>query len=64
MIKKLGITKAIESMKETIDISYIVVSDTNDKVVFHSLDHNEAKREANRIRKCGGQCTVFKSTKL
>ena len=51
-------------IKEIGKTEYIVVSDTTSKVVFVSDNHNAAKVEANSIRACGGQCTVFKSTKL
>jgi hypothetical protein len=43
---------------------YIVVSDTNSKVLMSSEKHNECKKFANRVRDAGGQCTVFKSTRL
>lgn len=43
---------------------YIVVSDTNSKVLLSTTDHNKARKLANTCRASGGQVTVFKSTKL
>lgn len=45
------------------DKEYIVVSDKNDKVVLSTTNWYEALKLAGRIRKCGGECTIFAATK-
>lgn len=42
---------------------YIVVADKTSKVLLSTADWLEAKRYATMIRRGGGECTVFKSTK-
>lgn len=42
---------------------YIVVSDTNSKVILSTTNWYEAVKVANKIRHCGGQCTIFKATR-
>ena len=42
---------------------YIVVSDTNSKVILSTTVWYEAVVFANKVRAAGGQCTIFKSTK-
>ena len=44
-------------------MEYIVVSDTNSKVLLSTSDWSEAVRLANRCRASGGQVTIFKATK-
>lgn len=45
-------------------VEYIVVSDTHSEVIMSSEDRHECLKLATKIRKCGGQVTIFKSTKL
>lgn len=42
---------------------YLVVSDTNSKVILSTLEYREAVKMANLIRSAGGDVTVFKSLK-
>lgn len=42
---------------------YILVTDATSKVVMCSDDWNAVVKQANLIRRCGGQVTIFKSTK-
>lgn len=52
-------------MKEDAEVvEYIVVSDTHREVIMSSEDRHECLKLATKIRKCGGQVTIFKSTKL
>lgn len=44
-------------------IEYLVVSDTNSKVLMSTPDWYQAVKLAHKIRSAGGQCTIFKSTK-
>lgn len=44
--------------------NYIVVSDTNSKVLLSTENHYEAQKLATKIRNAGGSVTVFRSTKL
>ena len=44
-------------------MEYLVVSDTNSKILLSTVDWYEAERLAHKIRNAGGQCTIFKSTK-
>jgi hypothetical protein len=43
---------------------YIVVSDTNGKLLLTTENRYEAIRFANKVRAAGGQCTIFKSTAM
>ncbi len=54
---------AILSSDPTTPTEYLVVSDTNSKVVLSTQEYREAVRLANLIRSAGGQVTVFKSLK-
>ena len=45
-------------------VEYIIVSDTDSEVLMSSEDRHECLKLATEIRKCGGQVTIFKSTKL
>ena len=47
-----------------LDIDYLTVSDTTDKVVLSSTDLNEHRRLLGQLRKCGGQATIFKALKF
>jgi hypothetical protein len=42
---------------------YVVISDTNSKVLLSTNNWYEAVKLANLIRRGGGQVTIFKSTK-
>jgi hypothetical protein len=42
---------------------YIVVSDTNSKVLLSTANWYEAVKLAHKIRNAGGQCTIFRSTR-
>jgi hypothetical protein len=43
---------------------YLVVSDKNSEVILSSEDLGECRKLANKIRKCGGEVTTFKSIKF
>lgn len=46
------------------DIEYIVVvADKTSKVLLSTTDWNQAVRYANRMRRAGGEVTIFKATK-
>jgi len=45
-------------------IEYIVVSDTNSRVLLSTENRYEAQKLATKIRAAGGSVTVFRSTKL
>ena len=47
-----------------LDIEYLTVSDTTNKVVLSSTDLNEHRRLLGQLRKCGGQATIFKALKF
>jgi hypothetical protein len=42
---------------------YIVVSDTNSKILLSTTNWYEAVKLANKIRHAGGQVTIFKATR-
>jgi hypothetical protein len=46
------------------ETEYIVVTDKDSKVVLSTLNRFEAIRFANTVRKCGGEVTIFKSTRM
>lgn len=45
-------------------VEYLVVSDKNSEVILSSEDLGECRKLANKIRKCGGEVTLFKSIKF
>lgn len=42
---------------------YLVVSDTNSKIILSTMEWKEAVRCASMIRKAAGTVTIFKATK-
>lgn len=46
------------------DIEYIVVSDKNSVVLLSTTNRYEASKFANKVRKAGGEVTVFRSLNL
>lgn len=42
---------------------YLVVTDKDSKIVLSTSNYYEAKRFANTARRCGGEVTIFVSTK-
>ena len=42
---------------------YVVITDKTSKVVLSSTDWNECVKQANFVRACGGEVTIFKATK-
>lgn len=52
-----------EEKKESKSLEYLVVSDTNSKVLLSTSSYQEAKRLASQISQAGGACTIFKSIK-
>lgn len=57
------IVDAVLSTDPTILTEYLVVSDTNSKVIKSTTDYKEAVKLANLIRSAGGEVTLFKSLK-
>lgn len=49
---------------ESEPIEYVTVSDTNSKVIHSGTDLGEHRRLVGKIRKCGGQATIFKALKF
>ena len=47
-----------------LDIEYLTVSDTTNKVVLSSTDLNEHRRLLGQLRKCGSLATIFKALKF
>lgn len=45
-------------------IEWIAVSDINSEVLMSSTDRYEVIKFVNKVRKAGGEVTVFRSTKL
>lgn len=45
-------------------VEYLVVSDKNSEVILSSEDLGECRKLANKVRKCGGEVTLFKSLKF
>lgn len=43
---------------------YLVVSDKTSEVILSSEDLGECRKLANKVRKCGGEVTLFKSLKF
>ena len=43
---------------------YLVVSDKTSEVILSSEDLGECRKLATKIRKCGGEVTLFKSIKF
>lgn len=43
---------------------YLVVSDKTSEVILSSEDLGECRKLANKVRKCGGEVTLFKSIKF
>jgi hypothetical protein len=50
-------------MKTKDQTEYILVTDLTSKVLKSSTDYNTILKQANLIRKAGGQVTIFKSLK-
>ena len=57
-------TKTCDVPRAKLDIDYLTVSDTTNKVVLSSTDLNEHRRLLGQLRKCGGQATIFKALKF
>lgn len=57
------IVDSVLSTDSTILTEYLVVSDTNSKVIKLTTDYKEAVKLANLIRSAGGEVTLFKSLK-
>lgn len=45
------------------DVEYLVVSDTNSKVLLSTTSYTEAKALCSKIAQAGGSSTIFKSIK-
>ena len=46
-----------------VDREYLVVSDKDSQVIYSGTIYQEARSLANKIRKCGGECTIFGALK-
>lgn len=45
-------------------VEYLVVSDKNSEVILSSENLGDCRKLATKIRKCGGEVTLFKSIKF
>lgn len=46
------------------DYEYLVVTDKTSEVIISTIDRFEAIKMANKIRKAGGEVTIFRSTNM
>lgn len=64
MDRKTRQDSPVSITSERMTYEYLLVSDTNSRILKPGYDRFEMIKLANIVRKSGGQVTIFKSTRM